>query len=546
MFKRSYLVVAFVFIAILTFSYGSPRKLEAMTIDSSDYEDLVNLFKEFREFVKPKVTNGVPDYTAAAMKEQRRGLKEFQSRLAAVAISGWPISQQVDYHIVRAEMNGLDFQHRVLQPWSRDPGFYGIIRVGNGPTLYGSLRRIPDLPLSPDGMAEFRMKLKAIPEIFKQAKGNLTKGVGDLAMLAIKKKEEENAIFLELEAQLASHHPDLVPDVKRALAAAEDFLDWLKENKDKMTEPVGVGKENFNWLLKNVYLLPYTWEECRTIAQREYKREMAFLKLEEHKNRKLPRFKLVTTEKEHRRRYNEAEQYLLKFLNEEEIYTIPEYLKPTGPDVVTPRWDGPERKGGIRGFFEQGEDRDPMQQIIHNFAGHHNDGLRFQRDNRPIRGIRSIFRVNTIRGEAMATGLEEMLMIAGLFDKRPRGREIVYIALAYRAVRALGDLKIHSNEFTVLDAVKHDSDMSPYGWALIDDYLIWEHMQSTCRRPGYEMSYTISKVRLEELLADRAYQLGDKFNIREFFDGFLAAGMIPMSLIRWEMTGLDDEIKKLW
>jgi len=29
-------------------------------------------------------------------------------------------------------------------------------------------------------------------------------------------------------------------------------------------------------------------------------------------------------------------------------------------------------------------------------------------------------------------------------------------------------------------------------------------------------------------------------------DEFLAAGMIPMSLIRWEMTGFEDEIKKLW
>ena len=36
---------------------------------SSDYVDLVNLFNEFREYVKPKVTNGVPDYTAAAMEK---------------------------------------------------------------------------------------------------------------------------------------------------------------------------------------------------------------------------------------------------------------------------------------------------------------------------------------------------------------------------------------------------------------------------------------------------------------------------------------------
>ena len=32
----------------------------------------------------------------------------------------------------------------------------------------------------------------------------------------------------------------------------------------------------------------------------------------------------------------------------------------------------------------------------------------------------------------------------------------------------------------------------------------------------------------------------------EQVDEFLAAGMIPFSLIRWEITGSDDEIKELW
>jgi hypothetical protein len=46
-------------------------------------------------------------------------------------------------------------------------------------------------------------------------------------------------------------------------------------------------------------------------------------------------------------------------------------------------------------------------------------------------------------------------------------------------------------------------------------------------------------------MSDRAQQLGDKFVVRDFFDAFHAAGMIPVSMIRWEMTGLDDEIKSL-
>ncbi len=41
-------------------------------------------------------------------------------------------------------------------------------------------------------------------------------------------------------------------------------------------------------------------------------------------------------------------------------------------------------------------------------------------------------------------------------------------------------------------------------------------------------------------------QLGPDFVLRDFIDEFLAAGSIPFSLIRWELTGLDDEIRELW
>jgi hypothetical protein len=34
--------------------------------------------------------------------------------------------------------------------------------------------------------------------------------------------------------------------------------------------------------------------------------------------------------------------------------------------------------------------------------------------------------------------------------------------------------------------------------------------------------------------------------MRDFMDEFFAAGQIPVALIRWEMTGLTDEVEKLW
>lgn len=47
-------------------------------------------------------------------------------------------------------------------------------------------------------------------------------------------------------------------------------------------------------------------------------------------------------------------------------------------------------------------------------------------------------------------------------------------------------------------------------------------------------------------MADMGSRLGDDFTMKRFFDPFLDCGVIPVSLIRWQMTGerpafLDDE-----
>ena len=65
------------------------------------------------------------------------------------------------------------------------------------------------------------------------------------------------------------------------------------------------------------------------------------------------------------------------------------------------------------------------------------------------------------------------------------------------------------------------------------------------RRPAYGMNYTIGKAQLEHLVADRQRQLGNRFVLGAFHDAFLAGGSIPISPIRWEMTGLDHEMRTL-
>ncbi len=68
---------------------------------------------------------------------------------------------------------------------------------------------------------------------------------------------------------------------------------------------------------------------------------------------------------------------------------------------------------------------------------------------------------------------------------------------------------------------------------------MWDDVEVSLRLPAYKMSYIGGKAQIEQLIAERVIQLGTKFNLRDFMDNFFSAGMIPISLLRWELTGLD-------
>ena len=92
------------FILILGFVFGQTP---------DNYEDLQTLFKDWRAFESPPLLNGAPDYTKRQFKKRQRPFKALQKRLAKIDTTGWPVSMQVDWQIVEAEMNGYDFNRRV-------------------------------------------------------------------------------------------------------------------------------------------------------------------------------------------------------------------------------------------------------------------------------------------------------------------------------------------------------------------------------------------------------------------------------------------------
>ncbi len=504
---------------------------------STRYQDLVEFFTDWRGFQKPKLVDGVPDYSAKAMVDQQRELADWQRRLAAIDPQSWPIPELVDYQIVRAELSGLDFDHRVLQPWARNPAFYVTVfpdqsdqPAREGPLAVGAVELWSHaFPLDSTAAERVDAGIRVIPKLLEQARTNLTGNAKDLWVYGTKAIEQQSRDLGNLAARLGGGPATLVADVRRAKEATDSFAVWLNAQAPSKTEPSGIGIENYDWYLKHVQLVPYTWREEVALMERELGRARAFLIMEEQRNAKLPQQKVVASAAEHSRRFNAAVTEYMAFLKSHDIMTITDDLEPALRARIGRYSPGP------REFFTEVDYRDPEVMRTH---GYHWFDLARLAHNPPgsrMRRVPLLYNIFNTRTEGNATGWEELMLQAGMLDARPRSRELIYELVAERAARALGDLRMHSNEWTLEQASEFASANTPRGWLSLSGDLVRGEQHLYLQQPGYGTSYLVGKMEIEKLLAERKEQLGAAFTLKRFMDEFNAVGLIPASLLRWEM-----------
>ncbi len=514
------------------------------------YDALVELFHEWREFERPPLLNGAPDYTAERFERARPEFERLLERLYAIDPSGWPIAQQVDWHLVRAEMNGYDFNDRVLQPWARDPAFYESVwtfesdtPAHEGPTHHAILELWTyEFPLSDDEEARLIADLKTIPPLLAQARGNLTGNARDLWIGGVKKINDQRA-NIESIIGLAGDSADaaLRAAVAEAAEATASFAAWLEQKAPSKTEPSGIGIDDYTWHLRNVHYVPLSWEEEVTILERELHRAWASLKLEEHRNRDVPPLVSIESEEEYDRRANESVTKYIRWLDEQDILPVLDYY-----DQALRERIGTFVPKEVRNFFWTAVHFEPTTLWTHFYHWFDLAQMKNEPHASPIRRGPLLYNIWDSRAEGMATGVEEMMMLSGLYDDNPHVREIVYVMLAQRAARGLGSLYAHANDLTMQEAAEFHVRWTPRGWMRRDLDLLAFEQHLYMRQPGYGTSYVTGKYLIEKLMAERAEQVGDAdFRLYDFYDELNRVGVIPVSLIRWQLTGDDSEIRSI-
>jgi len=513
-----------------------------------DYQKLVELFNEWREFESPPLLNGAPDYTASRFKEDRKIFRSLQKRLNKINVDSWAIPQQIDWHVVRAEMNGYDFNYRVLRPWERDPAFYQTVwtyksdvPAHEGPTNHAILELWTyDFPLTQDEQRRLTKELRVVPPLLEQARENLVGNARDLWIAGTENFRRQEKRLDSLSKKLSQHHPNsLHPSVRGALSRAkqstQSFVKWLDAQAIYKNGPSGIGKENYTWYQQNVHLVPFSWEEEVSLLKRELDRAWSSLVLEEQKNQGLPPLVAANTAEEFEAMAEKGVQRLLGFLSEKKIMPIKPNMEPALREHM-----GQFVPEDQRNFFSIGMHYDPVPLYSHFYHWFDLAQMRDEPHSSPIRREPLLYNIFDSKSEGIATGVEEIFMHAGLYEDSPRSKEIIWIMLAQRAARGLGSLYAHANMMTMEEAGKVHVKWTPRGWMEREPHLLRFEQHLYLRQPGYGTCYVTGKYLIEGLIAEYAEQVegqGKQFVMKDFFKKFNDAGNIPVELVRWEITG---------
>ena len=505
-------------------------------------ETLEILFDDWREFEIPPMLNGAPNYTMQSFNNRMLEFRKLRERLNEIDKSKLDLESKVDWTLIWAEMNGFEFNFRVLKPWERDPAYYKSVWMNRsdvpaheGPTHHNVVEIWQySFPLTDSESKKLIKQLGIIPSLNEQAKQNLIGNAKDLWIAGIRDIDTQigNLKSIISYTGVIEDIP-LVNIINEAIESTKSLSIWLKNESSKKSGPSGIGKENYTWYQNNVHLVPLSWDDEVMLLKRELSRAWASLKLEEHKNRNLPKLKSASNPKEYNLLASRASKDLIDFLENENIIDVKHFYQEALDEHLGSFID--EEK---RNFFWITAHLDPKPLFSHFFHWFELAEM----DNNPsqniIRKDPVLYNIFDSRNEGVATAVEEMFMQLGLYEDNPRSKEIVYILIAQRAARGLGSLYAHANLMSMEEAGKIHSEYTPRGWMKTEKELLIFEQHLYLRQPGYGTSYITGKYLFENALAEYS-RLNENIlsaDIKNFFNELIKIGNIPMTLFHWELN----------
>jgi uncharacterized protein (DUF885 family) len=498
------------------------------------------------------------DYSKEQVVLRREHVSQLLTELRSTTADGWSKDDRIDRVLFESQLASADFFGRTLDPESSDPQLY----VNECTNSIFSLLQKEYAPHRTRALAA-TARLEQMPALLRTGRANLTRPVKLYASLAIEAARGGDDLYTTSLMTLAdglsaAERARMVRARDQALKALHEYADWLSQGLGQMPDWQPMGEATYNYLLKQVLLLPFDAHDVAHLGEVELVRYRALEALLKDPNLASPdparAAHVPKDQAEFLAAYQSRLQEIVAFLQSNHLVTIPPYIgqflirqlpeafKPTSPGgfmnppgVYDKDPDGfyfiPTYNPKSGNFYIRAAIEDPRPILGHegipghflqiSIANHVSDEIRRMQDD-------SVF------AEGWALYGEEMLMRTGLYPDNSAAQGQILRLSRYRAARIGVDVNLHTGRWTFEQAVQYFMEAGG-----LDREAAEGEAAGAASSPSQKISYITGKWQIMRLLGRYRDREGKNFRLGAFHDQLLSYGSLPLSVVEWLM--FDDE-----
>ena len=449
----------------------------------------------------------------------------------------------LDARLWRADLLSQQHEYRRRDARAVTPG----LPLGAVSVLYDML--VKDYAPRAERLANINRRLKEVTAMVAEVRAMLRRPPRAWTDSAL----EDTQGTIEFLHELKDADPALVAAAKGAYQA---YLKFLKDDLLPRSDgPFAIGRESYEFHLKNDHFLPYGADELEKIGRREFEATVKMLEaiakdwpavLEKMKHDHPKADELVAA---YTKECAKARQYMIdKDLvgipawEKLEVVETPAFLRSSVPYAAYSR-PGPLDAARIGHFYvtpvDKSRDADAQERQLaaHNvydipgtvwheaYPGHHLQFVYAKDLRSKIRKLNDA----SILSEGWGLYCEELAYETGYFtNSKERLMQLNW--RLQRAARVILDVSLHTGKISYDDAVKFLVEKvrmnKEQAEGSVTDYT---------KMPTYFPSYLLGMLEIARIREKFRARLGARFTLRAFHERFLAFGNVPPSLIEGEL-----------
>lgn len=523
-----------------------------------DYNPALGAYMGKEEYEK-KVANGTPENYFAFVVE----LTNFLNRLKEIDDTQLNPENYMLFKVCHDSLLLFLFFHEKFPLWNKQPfGLEDIQRTifvllqRKGPTKAVVEAAIAQLEQLPQFLEEFRQRFKdsRIPKLWHETSFKMIEStpqfLGYLEMIfqpslddnlkqilsdAISKAQTAIEIHTSWIQSLPIDDDEfawalnqtnfekmlslrkLPWDREKILKTGYALLDTLTEQVKQLTSKIDPSKTSDEVIKEINANQPPTFEMVLEHARHEAKRAKEFIV--EHDLASIPPDESLVIA--------ETPAYLAPIIPIA-MYGVSPYYDPTQPGIyyiTRPSSEISLEQFGFHSYFSL-----PNIMAHESYPGHHLDLCWNNHVSSPMTVIAlfaSTLGAETVEG--WAHYCEEMMLEQGFHDEigRDKVKLVILLGQLWRAVRIIVDVELHCKQRTVEDAIQLLVDR-----AKTDVQTATAEVRRYTTAPGYQLSYLIGKLLIQNLRQEVETEHGDQFNLKEFHDTIIKSGDLPYYLLK--------------